>query len=789
MNMNKNVNFLKSFAPQIYQKNLILATLMLVLSFSSMASHFTGGEITYTHISGDNYVVTLKIYRDCDGISFGNTVSLQSVPGGSFTLNLVSTVDVTLLCPGQTSPCAPGGGSGGIEELTYTGNRNFIPLGGGGTYTISYSSCCRNGDITNSSPAGWYISAILDPNINPRNTSPVFLNPPYVELCVNQPAFISPNAFDADGDALVYSLVDCMRTSTTSVSYNSPFSGTNPFTTAGPEVIDPNTGLVTFTPTTVQVGVMCIKVEEFRGGVKIGEVVRDIQVNVKNCGANIPPVVAPIANQIAPVGVLLCIPVSATDANSDLITLSAITGLIPPGTFVQNTNIAGAATGTFCITPLVAMQGQSFAVTISGQDDNCPIPGVGSTTFNITVPAINCNTGLTAVLTNPSAVGSNDGAIDITPTGFFIPIQYTWTGPGGFTANTQDISALAAGSYTVTVVGGGNCVQTATYLLTTDNVPPIISCPLNITVTSAPGLCGAIVNYSQPSASDNGTPGPPTSLGGYTNVGTFGGSTYFRSNSNLTAENAHLAALALGGHLVTISDAAENAFITGITTSEDIIGLTDRDSHGTYKWVTNEPLTYTNWAGGEPSCLVPVCGGSGQEDWTVTNFLSMPGIWNDYLNFQARRYIVEFDGGPVLTTLTSGPASGGFFPVGSTTVTWTATDAAGNSSSCSFTVTVISEITASLAGDATLCSANLSTTDLIVTIINGTGPFQVVYSDGTSNTTVSNYNSGDPITVGPTSTTNYTLVSVSDATACPAIISGSATVVVLNCIDFPWAGN
>ncbi len=52
----------------------------------------------------------------------------------------------------------------------------------------------------------------------------------------------------------------------------------------------------------------------------------------------------------------------------------------------------------------------------------------------------------------------------------------------------------------------------------------------------------------------------------------------------------------------------------------------------------------------------------------------------------------------VTPSLTSGPASGGSFPAGETTVTWSATDGANNTSTCSFTVTVeiidaITEIT------------------------------------------------------------------------------------------------
>ena len=41
-----------------------------------------------------------------------------------------------------------------------------------------------------------------------------------------------------------------------------------------------------------------------------------------------------------------------------------------------------------------------------------------------------------------------------------------------------------------------------------------------------------------------------------------------------------------------------------------------------------------------------------------------------------------------MTNLVSSPPSGSTFPVGTTTVTNTATDASGNTTSCSFTVTV-----------------------------------------------------------------------------------------------------
>jgi hypothetical protein len=90
-------------------------------------------------------------------------------------------------------------------------------------------------------------------------------------------------------------------------------------------------------------------------------------------------------------------------------------------------------------------------------------------------------------------------------------------------------------------------------------------------------------------------------------------------------------AVALGGYLVTISDAAENAWVldTFVTTPGRSIGLwlglTDQAVEGTFVWVTGEPLTYTNWFTGEPNNYQvndPVHG----EDYGM---MYGHGAWND----------------------------------------------------------------------------------------------------------------------------------------------------------------
>ena len=57
---------------------------------------------------------------------------------------------------------------------------------------------------------------------------------------------------------------------------------------------------------------------------------------------------------------------------------------------------------------------------------------------------------LTFSVTN-TVGASSTGAIDLTVSGGVAPYTYSWSGPSGFSATTEDITGLATGTYTVTV--------------------------------------------------------------------------------------------------------------------------------------------------------------------------------------------------------------------------------------------------------------------------------------------------------------------------------------------------
>ncbi len=101
--------------------------------------------------------------------------------------------------------------------------------------------------------------------------------------------------------------------------------------------------------------------------------------------------------------------------------------------------------------------------------------------------------------------------------------------------------------------------------------------------------------------------------------------------------DAEAQAVSMGGHLVTINDAAENAWVLqtfgsyGGTSRTLEIGFTDQGHEGTWTWVSGESVTYVNWNTGEPN------NGMGIYPYENVALMYGPGdpypagTWNDYM--------------------------------------------------------------------------------------------------------------------------------------------------------------
>lgn len=104
-----------------------------------------------------------------------------------------------------------------------------------------------------------------------------------------------------------------------------------------------------------------------------------------------------------------------------------------------------------------------------------------------------------------------------------------------------------------------------------------------------------------------------------------------------------------------------------------------------------------------------------------------------------------------------------------------------NASGCTSTgtgsviVTTQALPTASISGTTAICGAQQANLTFTLT---GNGPFDVVYTDGTSDFTLNNITTGATVPVSPTSNTTYTIVSVADNSATPCTNTGTGSAVI-----------
>lgn len=279
--------------------NGLLLFFFLLGSYAAEASYLAASDISYRCLGGNQYEITLRLFRDCQGIRAPNVtpVTLQSLgscsaSGQNILLTRVSSQSLPLLCPSQASLsfCNSSNGSlPGYEEIIYTGVADLSAYATTGCgWTISYNSCCRNSAITNvlNAPStSLSISVSHLPSASTFcNSSPTISSPSIFLVCNNSFQNIANIMSDPDGDSLSYALATPINNGGTPVNYAPGFSATQPLTTdpAGYQ-FDPSTGQSSFVPTGLQGTIVDVITSEYRNGVLIGETRRTIQMIVINC--------------------------------------------------------------------------------------------------------------------------------------------------------------------------------------------------------------------------------------------------------------------------------------------------------------------------------------------------------------------------------------------------------------------------------------------------------------------------------------------------------------------------
>lgn len=281
----------------------VIVFVLLTCSREAYASHIVGGEIYYECQGNDDYLVTLKVYRDCYNgqAPFDNPANIFIYNGSGSLVNVlpVPFPGSDTLPNDANNPCLIVPPNICVEEAIYTYNVN-LPANSNG-YTIIYQRCCRNITIVNipnpSNTGATYQATIPDSTVVICNSSPHFNNFPPTVICVNQPFIFDHSATDPDGDSLVYSLCAPYYGANSidpqpyppypygNISFSSPYSATDPMGGAPPMSIDPVTGLLTVTPLTIGQFVVGVCVSEYRNGELISVHSRDFQFNVAECSS------------------------------------------------------------------------------------------------------------------------------------------------------------------------------------------------------------------------------------------------------------------------------------------------------------------------------------------------------------------------------------------------------------------------------------------------------------------------------------------------------------------------
>jgi len=440
-------------------KYLVVILAFSLISSNVFATHAQSADITYQCLGGNQYRINVSFYRDCAGVAAPNTVgvnlsSASCNQNSNVTLTRVAGTgqDVTQVCNTITTQCN-GGNYPGVQEYKYSA---VVTLAAQCTdWVFSFSLCCRNNAInTINNPGGEniYVEAKLN-NLNfPCNNSPSFTIPPVSYPCIGQTSCFNHGVIEPDGDSLYYSLQSPATGPTTAVTYVNGYSAAQPLISSPAVSFNPYTGDICMTPSMLEVTVLAVRVEEWRNGIFVGSVVRDIQLRTVMCNNNVPTVSGINGtgqfSTTACVGSNLTFTIPAQDVNAgQTVTITWNSG-IPGATFTSNNQ--QIPTATFSWTPTQADAGSiPHCFTATVRDNNCPLNGVQVYSFCITVNALNIST-----TTSSANCGASNGSATVSVLNGVPPYTYQWLPNGGNNANAN---GLQAGVYTVNVTDASGC--------------------------------------------------------------------------------------------------------------------------------------------------------------------------------------------------------------------------------------------------------------------------------------------------------------------------------------------
>ncbi len=384
-----------------------IALICAVFTTSTVkASHAAGGELIYEWVSDSTYKILFKFYRDCSGIAEPATVTVcydNTCNGttGSVTLNKLGFLpgggangnEVTTGCPNVFTTCN-GGSIPGYREWWYSGN---VTLPSRCDHWRFYTGISARNNINNLNAGNLYVEATLNNQYAQGNSSAYFTVPPVPYVCVNSPYTYNNGAVDANNDSLSFEMISPMDGPAPPACQFPPLTnnllvGTynltnNPFATGNTFNLSASTGQMAFTPNLSGYWVVTMKVKEYRNGVLIGTVLRDVQIVAIACN-NTQPTISTVLPSISGATLVngriegcsgtplaFCFDAKSSDTGAVLVVTDNHNASCPGSTIAYTGQATDSVRGCLSWTPGFLDTGlRVFTVTV--KDSNCAPPGI-----------------------------------------------------------------------------------------------------------------------------------------------------------------------------------------------------------------------------------------------------------------------------------------------------------------------------------------------------------------------------------------------------------------------------
>ncbi|MCZ8295811.1 MAG: YDG domain-containing protein, partial [Flavobacterium sp.] len=394
--------------------------------------------------------------------------------------------------------------------------------------------------------------------------------------------------------------------------------------------------------------------------------------------------------------------------------------------------VSFSATATFATKVVGVAKPVTVVLTLNGADASkyvvTPLTGLTAsiTAKNLTI------TG--AAAQNKPFDGTTAATITGTLSGVVSGDNVTLVGTGVFASAAQGTGIPVTSTATLAGTDAGNYTLTQPTGLSANITQPILY------LNQFTGASACPTNGNVPAVSSNatGTPLTRSTITCTNAANVFNSNTLNATASVNSSSYIEFSITANTGKVLNVQ--ALSFFRQASNTAPNQIEV---------RYSTDGFATFTTWVGAP---LTPTSG-------TVAT-------WN-FPDFEAESVIFRiYPYGTQRADLGAGAASStGSFRLDDVTVIGIATDPTPP------TASVISGTTSVCDGDSAVIAVNIT---------GGKSPYTLVYTDGTTNFTETNYVSGTNIVVSPTATTTYTLVSVTDANALAGTgNSGSATISIL----------